>query len=105
MGCLKCKQKLQHYFPAMVFATSFCCGKLQTYRKMLSNTQRQVNFNHLNLNNINHKAPYYVGSRTVQSSNDRVASPKRWGIVGFVLAYEKQNKIKCSDEILHHIFL
>ena len=72
---------------------------------MLPNTQRQVNFNHFNLSNTSHKAPKNVRSRAIKSSNNRVVRPKRWGIAGLVLTYEKQNKIKCNNEILHHLFL
>lgn len=54
--------------------------------KMLSNTQRQVNFNHLDLSKINQKA----GSRIVKSSNNSVVSPKRWEIAGLVLTYEEE---------------
>lgn len=69
---------------------------------MLLNTQRQVNF---------HQFKEYkpqstlLNNKIVKSSNYSVVSPKRWGIAGLVLTYEKQNEIKCNYEIFYHLFL
>lgn len=82
--------KMTALIPNHGFATPFCSSQLQKDHKMLSNAQRQVHFNHLNLSNINHKAAYKVGSRIVKSSNNSVGSPQRWEMSGFIPTYEKE---------------
>ena len=54
--------------------------------KMLSNIQRLVNFNHLDLSYINQKMGRGIG----KSSNNSVISPKRCEIVGIILTYERE---------------